>query len=164
MGTVVMVFSGEYDLTHQLSVRADFESLVDESAIIFEMSAVTYLDSTFVGELVRFRALRVDRNLRPPSIVRCSLALRKLFSILGLGGLFRIVDLLSEVLPKNGEFIDIKYARPGDGTDPPHISIYSTEDSRAPAWNGLGAPASGRGLISAHRGSKIGSLSVTINE
>ena len=164
MGTVVMVFSGEYDLTHQLSVRADFESLVDESAIIFEMSAVTYLDSTIVGELARLRALRADRNLKPPSIVRCSLALKKIFSILGLGALFRIVDLLSEVLPKNGEFVDVKYARPGNGTDPPHVSIYSTEGSRAPAWNGLGAPASGRGLLPAHRGSKVGSFAVTINE
>jgi anti-anti-sigma regulatory factor len=158
-----MVFYGEYDLTHQLSVRADFESLLDESEIIFEMSAVTYLDSTLIGELARFRALRVDRNLRPPSIVRCSLGLKKLFSILGLGAFFHIVDLLSEVLPEDGEFVDIKYARPGDGMEAPHISIYSTIGSPAPAWGGLGAPASVRGVISTCE-SEVGSLSVTINE
>jgi anti-anti-sigma regulatory factor len=164
MGTVVMVFSGEYDLTHQLSVRADFDSLCDASEIILDMSAVTYVDSTFVNELVRFRALRVDRNLAPPSIVRSSLAVKKLFSVLGLGALFRLVDLLSDVLLKNGELIEIKYARPGNGTDPPRISIYTTEGSPAPAWDGLGAPASVRGLVSTRRRSEVGSFSVTINE
>jgi anti-anti-sigma regulatory factor len=164
VGTVVMVFSGEYDLTHQLSVRADFESLLDESEIILEMSAVTYLDSTLVGELVRFRSLRVDRNLSPPSIVRCSLPVKKLFTILGLGALFRLVDLLSEVLPKNGEFTDIKYARPGDNTDRPHISTYATEGSPAPAWDGVEAPTSRPWDRPFGRTSEVGSLLVTINE
>lgn len=48
MGTVVQVFVGEYDLAHQLSVRADLDSLCDEPEVIFDMSGVTYLDSTFV--------------------------------------------------------------------------------------------------------------------
>jgi anti-anti-sigma factor len=127
MGTAVMVFSGEYDLTQKLSVRADLASLLGESEIILDMSEVTYLDSTFVSELMRLRAHRADRNLQTPSIVRTSASVKRLFSLLNLAACFRLADTLDELLAKNGEPVEIHYARSGDDADLFCIPINATE-------------------------------------
>ena len=102
MSTIVEVFAGEYDLTHQLSLQEDFDSLCDEPDVVLDLTAVTYLDSTFVNALLRPNTHRIERKMRPFSIVLHSLALKRLFSLLYLGVLFRLVDTLEEALLTNG--------------------------------------------------------------
>jgi anti-anti-sigma regulatory factor len=72
MATIVMVFAGEYDLTHQSQVRAEFDALRDENHLILDMSAVTFLDSTFVSELIRLHRERADRGCDRLTIVRAA--------------------------------------------------------------------------------------------
>lgn len=66
MATVVKVFAGEYDLTHQAQLRAEFDALYAENSLVLDMSAVTYLDSTFIGELIRLHNLRTAHGCNPP--------------------------------------------------------------------------------------------------
>lgn len=134
-----------------MSLRADLDSLCDEPEVILDMSAVTYLDSTFVNELLRLHMVRTERNLRPLSIVRGSLVLKRLFALFSLGALFRLVDTLQEALSKDGmesrirattahslPFV-VRHAHPGDNAEIPDIAIYSTKSGLpAPVWNSLG--------------------------
>jgi anti-anti-sigma regulatory factor len=140
MSTVVQFFVGEYDLAHQLSLRADFDSLRDEAEVVLDLTAVTYLDSTFVNELLRLNTHRVERGLRPPSIVRSALALKRIFSLLYFGALFRLVDTLEQALFNDGKPVVYRHAHPGNDANAPDIAIYSTESgSPTPVWNSLGA-------------------------
>jgi anti-anti-sigma factor len=163
MGTVVKVFSGEYDLSHKLSLRADFDSLCDKSTVILDMTAVSYLDSGVINEILRLHMLRIERHLSPLSIVRSSPNLKRLFAISFLNALFCIVDTLNEVLPKDGEPVDIQYARSGNDSELPPIRIvYSQSAPLAPAWSSFGARSRFKAPASARGSSKIGPLSVTI--
>jgi anti-anti-sigma regulatory factor len=126
MGTVVKVFSGEYGLSRKLSLRADFDSLCDKSTVILDMTAVSYLDSGVINEILRLHMLRVERHLSPLSIVRSSPNLKRLFAIPFFNALFCIADTISEVLPNDGAPVYIQYARAGNDSELPTNRIFST--------------------------------------
>jgi anti-anti-sigma regulatory factor len=130
MGTVVKVFSGEYGLSRKLSLRADFDSLCDKSTVVLDMTAVSYLDSGVINEILRLHMLRVERHLSPLSIVRSSPNLKRLFAIPFFSALFCIADTISEVLPNDGAPVYIQYARAGNDSKPPPNRIFSTRSAR----------------------------------
>ena len=130
MGTVVKVFSGEYGLSRKLSLRADFDSLCDKYTVILDMTAVTYLDSGVINEILRLHMLRVERHLSRLSIVRSSPNLKRLFANSFLNALFCIADTVNEVLPNDGAPVYIQYARAGNDSEPPPNRIFYTRSAR----------------------------------
>jgi anti-anti-sigma factor len=114
MGPIIVVFMGQYDLTHKAQLRKDFDALRDEPNLVLDMSAVTYLDSTCVSELMRLHDLRSRKGYERFALVRNPVLFRRLFEILNMGNLFRIVDALDDVLAKDGNPAAVRYAAPGN--------------------------------------------------
>jgi anti-anti-sigma factor len=102
MRTVVRVFSGEYDVTHRAKLREEFDAVCSEPSLILDMRGVSYVDSSFANELLRLHKCRLEKSIGEVSIVRNTFIVRKLFAILYFKTLFRLVDTLEEVLPRNG--------------------------------------------------------------
>src|ERR1700685_977171 len=103
MATVVKVFAGEYDLTHQAQLRTEFDAIRDEQNLVLDMSAVTYLDSTFIGELIRLHNRRADRRCNRLTIVRPAPIVKKVLSLLYVFTFARVVATLDEALREDGE-------------------------------------------------------------
>jgi hypothetical protein len=79
MATIVKIFTGEYDLKHQAALHAEFDALHVEDSLVLDMSAVTYLDSTFIGELIWLHELRAyGRRQSSRRFLRCSMSSRSL--------------------------------------------------------------------------------------
>jgi anti-anti-sigma regulatory factor len=102
MATVVKVFAGEYDLTHQARLRAEFDALRAENSLVLDMSAVTYLDSTFIGELVRLHTMRAEQGCNRLTIVRPASIAQRVLSLLYIFTFCRVVENLDEALAQNG--------------------------------------------------------------
>jgi len=111
MATVVTVFVGEYDLVHQASLRAEFKVLQFEAQnLILDMSAVTYVDSTFIKELIRLHNVRTARGNGRLTIVRGAVAVKRVFAMFYVGTFCRIVDTLDEALPQDSTPVVIRSA------------------------------------------------------
>ena len=134
MGAVVAVFVGEYDISHKATFRLELSLLRDEPHLVLDMSAVSYIDSTCVTQLVMLADGRGRLGLPPAAIVVHSPSVRRLFDILQLGKLFRVESAIDEVLPKDGTPVRIQYPAPGDESTISQSDIpIVTEDVVAPA-------------------------------
>jgi anti-anti-sigma factor len=125
MKTVVMVFAGEYDLTHREQLHAEFDALRNERKVILDMTTVTYLDSTCIGLLARLHTDRLANSCEQLSIVNGTPIVKRLFHLLGFESMFHIVGTLDEALPKDGVAADVRYAIPGDLTPSPLPQVAS---------------------------------------
>lgn len=115
LGTTVMVLSGEYDLTSRDHVRAAFDSISAVPRVALDFSDVTYCDSTMIHALARLYKARAASELEPPILVVRNAALIKLFAILHLTAIFRVVDTLDEAVARDGNGITVLYASSFDG-------------------------------------------------
>jgi anti-anti-sigma regulatory factor len=134
MATIVMVFAGEYDLTHQSQVRAEFDALRDENHLILDMSAVTFLDSTFVSELIRLHRERADRGCDRLTIVRAAPIVKKVFALLYIFTFARVVASLDEALPNGSNPVIVQRACSGDNPAPRRAVRVLKTESPTPAW------------------------------
>lgn len=117
MATLVKVFAGEYDLFHREALHADFDALsAKPHALILDMSAVTYLDTSFVSELVRLHEMRAGRGYDRFTIVRSSPIVKRVFDLLYVGTFCRMAGTLQEALPKDHNAVVIEQA--SRGSDP----------------------------------------------
>jgi anti-anti-sigma regulatory factor len=133
MATVVKVFAGEYDLTHQARLRAEFDALHAENSVVLDMSAVTYLDSTFISELIRLHEKRVELGCDRLTIVRAAPIVKKVFALLYIFTFARVVATLEEALPNDGTRVILHRACSGDNA--PRYSLRgSRTQSPTPAW------------------------------
>ncbi len=107
---IVMVFTGEYDLTCRDQLRAVLDSLSEAASIVLDLSDVTYIDSTVINELVRLHNARSARGLERATCVMHNGNLLRLFEILRLGEIFHVVETLDEAVYKNGEDVSVQYA------------------------------------------------------
>lgn len=107
---VVMVFSGEYDLSSKEELRAAFTSLSCEPYVVLDFSAVTYMDSTVITELLRMHHLRLANGFDRATVVAHNRHLIKLVDVLQLGSIFRVVETLDEAVGKNGQKFLMRYA------------------------------------------------------
>jgi anti-anti-sigma factor len=138
MRTVVRVFSGEYDLTYKSQLRAEFDEVCEEPNLILDMRGVSYVDSIFANELLRLHKCRLEKGIGEVSIVRNAFVVKRLFAILYFKTLFRLVDTLEEVLPKNGSTVVIQCACRGDDSPPPGLPMHTTlAKEPLPAWNSV---------------------------
>jgi anti-anti-sigma factor len=108
--TVVMVFSGEYDLASQQQVRRAFDSLAPASRAVLDFTAVTYVDSTVLSELVRLNALRLEGGLETVTLATANSNIRRLLSLVQLTDVLRVVDSLEDAVTSNGTAPKVMYA------------------------------------------------------
>lgn len=103
-----MVFAGEYEIVDRAQWCAELGALQFEPRnLIMDMSAVTFLDPTLLTEIIGLYQMRAARGYGRLTIVRVSLAVRKVFATFYLGTFCRIVDALDDALPEgwdNGHF------------------------------------------------------------
>ena len=116
MDVVVAVFTGEYDLSHRAILRVELSALCEQPNLVLDMTAVTYIDSTCISELMELQDRRLKAGLPSPGIVLLAPSVRKLFRILSLGSIFTIATALDEVLPKNSTSVTVWHLSPGGET------------------------------------------------
>jgi anti-anti-sigma factor len=117
MDVVVAVFTGEYDLSHRPILRVELSALCEQPNLVLDMTAVTYIDSTCITELMAVQDSRLKAGLHGAGIVLHSPSVRKLFRILSLGSIFTIATALDEVLPKNSTSVTVWHLSPGGEPD-----------------------------------------------
>jgi anti-anti-sigma factor len=103
MSAIVLVFSGEYDLSTKDEFRAELEAVRDEPTFILDLSAVRFIDSSCVSELLRLQSYRAKKNFGPLPVVENGVSVKRMFKILHLDAIFQLVETLDDVAPKNGE-------------------------------------------------------------
>ncbi len=113
--TVVMVFSGEYDLASKEPLRAAFDAVSEAPRVVLDFSGVTYIDSTVIHELVRIHNARAVRGLERETIVVRNESLLRIFDIVNLAAVLRVVESLDDAVAKNGAHISVQYASSFDG-------------------------------------------------
>jgi anti-anti-sigma factor len=138
MHTVIRVFSGEYDVTYKAKLRREFDSVCNEPGLILDMRGVSYVDSTFANELLRLHIRRLEKGIGEVSIVRNSFIVRRLFALLAFKRLFRLVETLEEVLPRDGSPVVIQSACRGDHSPFPGVPMHTTRTNKPlPAWDSV---------------------------
>jgi anti-anti-sigma factor len=107
----VTVFRGEYDVASRTQLRKQLERMAFDAGVILDFSAVTFIDSTCVTELLRLQELRDANELDPLTIVvKSKGAIHRLFEVLDLLDRFRVVETLDDAVAKNGETVRVRYA------------------------------------------------------
>jgi len=115
MGTVVVVFSGEYDFASQDQVRTALDAVSEAPRVALDFTDVAYIDSSIIHELVRLHNTRAAADLECETVVVRRGNFPRLFEILHLASVFRVVESLDETVDKNGENISVRYASAFDG-------------------------------------------------
>jgi anti-anti-sigma factor len=94
MDPTVIVFSGEYDLARKEPLRKELETLNPQPNVILDFTEVAYLDSICVTELLRMHGLRAANGFETETVVVRNPSVRRLFDILGLNQVFRVVETI----------------------------------------------------------------------
>jgi anti-anti-sigma factor len=110
VNSVVVVLAGEYDVALKQQLRADLDRLVDVPNVILDCSAVTYVDSTIIAELISLHRLRAENRYERETIVLNHRHVVKLFDLLDLKKVFRIVDRLDDEHREGCENAEVHYA------------------------------------------------------
>jgi anti-anti-sigma factor len=84
-----IALSGEYDLRRREEVRELFESVEHLSEVDINFSNVTYIDSSFLNELVALRNRVPDCSI---TLSGSSRHVKRVFEIVDFGRIFNIVD------------------------------------------------------------------------
>ncbi|HEY1656095.1 MAG TPA: STAS domain-containing protein [Candidatus Tumulicola sp.] len=106
--TVIVTFDGEYDIARKEEMRAKLEALASVPRALLDFSRVTYMDSTAVTELLRLHKIRAERSLDRETIVLGGV--QKLFELLQLNKVFRLVDSMEDGLSEAEEWKELKKA------------------------------------------------------
>lgn len=114
-GTTVLVLRGEYDLALKDEVRAAFDAVSDAPRVVLDFSDVSYVDSMIVHELVRLHNSRSVANLEREWIVVRNSTLQRVFEILHLASVFRVVEGLNEAIDKTEEHITLRHVLADNG-------------------------------------------------
>lgn len=90
---IVVTLAGDIDLAVERDLRSRLTDAVeaDPAGILIDMAAVTFIDSTGIGSLVRAHT-RARRSAIPLRIVRPSAVVTRQLRIMGLYGLFQVIS------------------------------------------------------------------------
>ncbi len=88
-------FTGEIDFTAREALRAKLAPLAEAQAAIVDLSAVTYMDSSALAELLYVQRTR-NRSGRTAICVVPSAAVRRLFDAAGLDGILSVAATVDE--------------------------------------------------------------------
>ena len=108
-GAAVLVLNGEYDRASKDQGRAAFDAVSDARRVVLDFSDVSYVDSMIVRELVRLHNARAVGSLERASIVARNGTLQRIFEILQLESVFRVVESLDEARAEIGEEPTVLY-------------------------------------------------------
>jgi len=109
-GTIVMIFSGEYDLESKDLLRTVVDELAKAPNVVLDFSAVTYIDATVIAALMRLHNARAADGLERETLVVRHKNLLRVLDVLHLTEVFNIVEALDDALSKNGKTAIIQYA------------------------------------------------------
>lgn len=92
MPATVIIFEGEYDLSHRDRIRVDLVPVREERNLVIDLAGVTYIDSTCIGELIALRNHRAKANLPQITVVASHSSVLRLLRLLSLDTVFRLVE------------------------------------------------------------------------
>jgi anti-anti-sigma factor len=90
--TITIRLSGELDIANVDALRASTGRLVDADRLIVDLRAVTFLDSTVLGALVRLHRGAEARGATMQVIASADSMPRHLLEVTGLDELFLVTD------------------------------------------------------------------------
>ncbi len=96
-----LIFEGECDISCRERLRLELEPLYAESNLTLDLSGVTFIDSTVIGELIRLQKHRTGRGFAPTTVVVGPGPVRRVFDIAQLGQIFLVVPMAGP--PATGE-------------------------------------------------------------
>jgi anti-anti-sigma regulatory factor len=101
--SITLAFRGDYDFSCRATLRAQLAALNSEPNVTLDLSGATYVDASFFSELVRLHRNRQAHGLRTETIVVRSALIKKLFTVLALDRVFRIVDAIGTPVVITGD-------------------------------------------------------------
>ncbi|HZY98866.1 MAG TPA: STAS domain-containing protein [Candidatus Baltobacteraceae bacterium] len=108
MSTLMVVFTGEYDVACKDVLRREFRRIESEPNVVFDFSDAKYLDSSCIGELLTLRRERRRRGFARETVVMPpgeSLVKR----VFDLCGLERVFNVTRSYRPRAGEVVVLQY-------------------------------------------------------
>ena len=93
----VVRFTGELDIGRRAELHDALSLAESARAVLVDLSAVTYADSTALGELLRFKTAAEERSI-PVAIVVVAPQFARLIRYAGLYEVFSIFDELGDAL------------------------------------------------------------------
>jgi anti-sigma B factor antagonist len=108
----VLVFEGEYDLSLRKRMRHDIDSVRNEKNVILDLSAVSYCEASCLAEFVLLARDRDEQGASPVMLVP-SAAIRRLFEITRLDGLFTIVESVADAVRDDTTAVAVRSATQG---------------------------------------------------
>lgn len=108
MSTLVVVFTGEYDVACRDALRREFRRIESEQNVVFDLSAANYLDSSCIGELLTLRRERRRRGFARETIIvpPGESAVKR---VVDLCGLARVFNVTRSYQPRSGEVVVLQY-------------------------------------------------------
>lgn len=100
MEPLIVPLTGEYDIERKCELRETLEPLYENPYVIFDLTAVEYVDSTCLCEFMRMRSARAQAGVRPVCFVIDERRFGRLFRFLGLDEVFRVVHSLEEAFER----------------------------------------------------------------
>jgi len=109
-GAALVVFAGEYDLSCEEQWRNELQRLCREPNLIIDLQNVTYLDVTCATELMRMHERRDANGFGREIVILGQPIVRRLFDLLSLRLLFRIVDSSDDAARERREATVVRHA------------------------------------------------------
>jgi anti-sigma B factor antagonist len=113
MDSLIIQFSGEYDLSCKEQLRAELDGLSQGRNLILDLSRVTYLDSTFISALVTIYKSRAESGHECETLIIQNQTVQRLFDVLGLHKVLKIVDSMDAAMGNTSQSPKIREAFPG---------------------------------------------------
>lgn len=102
-GTAVVLLEGEHELFTSAKLQRQLEGLIDQGlALVVDLSATTFVDSSVVAVLLRARRRAREAGTDFAVVMDDSTGrpVRRMFEITGLAGWLPVVDDLDAALPR----------------------------------------------------------------
>lgn len=96
----VVVFAGEYDVANKQGIRRTLQRLETSDDLVLDLTEVTFVDSTFITELILLEKARQAKNFPRVTIVTPDGSIvRRVFDVVGIASMFTLVDSYSDARP-----------------------------------------------------------------
>ena len=89
----IIVFAGEYDLANKDGLRRTLRRLESSNGLTLDLTEVTFIDSTFISELILLEKAREANNYSQMTIVApAKSVVRRLFEVVGITSIVNVVE------------------------------------------------------------------------
>lgn len=113
----VVVFAGEYDLANKEGLRRELRRLESSDDLVLDLTEVTFIDSTFISELMSLERARQAKNFARVTIASpAKSVVRRLFELTGVNSIVGLVESYKDD-PFDAPNSLVEYAATGDNLD-----------------------------------------------